>query len=96
MAASGAISTTVLKSLPVFADFSQVQLHALVGMVMRRAVPRGSAVMHEGDPADSFYIVVSGRLKVMLGEADGKETILSILGPGECFGEMSLIDDQTR
>ena len=96
MAASGAVSTTVLKSLPVFADFSQDHLRALVGMVMRRGAPRGTAVMHEGDSADSFYIVVSGRLKVLVGEADGKETILTILGPGECFGEMSLIDDQAR
>jgi CRP/FNR family cyclic AMP-dependent transcriptional regulator len=52
--------------------------------------------MHEGDPVDSLYIVISGRLKVMMGEADGKETILSILGPGEFFGEMGLIDDNPR
>jgi len=42
--------------------------------------------MHEGDPVDSLYIIISGRLKVMMGEADGKETILSIIGPGEFFG----------
>ena len=96
MAASSAVSTTVLKSLPVFAGFSQDQLRALGAMVMRRGAPRGSAVMREGDPADCLYVVVAGRLKVLMGEPDGKETILSILGPGEFFGEMSLIDDHTR
>jgi CRP/FNR family transcriptional regulator, cyclic AMP receptor protein len=40
--------------------------------------------------------VVSGRLKILMGEADGKETILTIIGPGEFFGEMSLIDDNPR
>jgi hypothetical protein len=40
--------------------------------------------------------VISGRVKVMVGEADGKETILCILGAGEFFGEMSLIDDNPR
>src|SRR5258707_3992336 len=96
MSASTAVSTTVLKSVPMFATFSPEQLHALVTMIMRRSAPRGSAVMHEGDTADCLYVVLSGRLKVMVGEADGKETILSIIGAGEFFGEMGLIDDNPR
>jgi CRP/FNR family cyclic AMP-dependent transcriptional regulator len=95
-AASTTVSTTVLKSVPMFASFSQDQLHALAPMVARRSAPRGMAIMHEGDPIDSLYIVLSGRLKVMMGEADGKETILSIIGPGEFFGEMGMIDDLPR
>ncbi|MFY9316363.1 MAG: Crp/Fnr family transcriptional regulator [Burkholderiales bacterium] len=94
--ASTAVSTTVLKSVPMFATFSADQLRALVAMTVRRSAPRGSAVMREGDPVDSLYIVISGRLKVMMGEADGKETILSIIGPGDFFGEMGLIDDNPR
>jgi len=94
--ASTAVSTTVLKSVPMFASFSQDQLHALVAMITRRSAPRGSAIVREGDATDFLYIVLSGRLKVMMGEADGKETILSILGPGEFFGEMGLIDDNPR
>ena len=86
----------VLKAVPMFATFSQDQLRDLSAMVQRRSAPRGSEVVHEGDPADSLYVVVSGRLKVMMGEADGKETILSIIGPGEFFGEMGLIDDNPR
>jgi CRP/FNR family cyclic AMP-dependent transcriptional regulator len=94
--ASTVVSATVLKSMPMFATFSQDQLHALMAMITRRSAPRGAAIMHEGDPTDSLYIVISGRLKVMMGEADGKETILSIIGPGEFFGEMGLIDDNPR
>jgi len=93
---STTVSTTVLKSLPMFAGFSAEQMRSLAAMVTRRSAPRGSAIMHEGDAVDSLYIVISGRLKVMMGEADGKETILSILGPGEFFGEMGLIDDNPR
>ena len=96
MAASSAVSTTVLKSVPMFSGFSQDQLRALGAMIKRRGAPRGLAVMREGGPADCLYVVVSGRLKVLMGEADGKETILSIIGPGEFFGEMSLIDDNPR
>ena len=94
--AATTISTTVLKSVPMFASFPEDQLSALATLVSRRSAPRGAAIMHEGDPTDSLYIVISGRLKVMMGEADGKETILSIIGPGEFFGEMGLIDDNPR
>jgi CRP/FNR family transcriptional regulator, cyclic AMP receptor protein len=90
------VSATVLKSLPMFASFSPEQLRALAPLVMRRSASRATAIMREGDAVDCLYIVISGRLKVMVGEADGKETILSILGPGEFFGEMGLIDDNPR
>jgi len=95
-AVSTAISTTVLKSIPMFAGFSPDQLRALAPMVMRRSAPRGLAIMREGDATDCLYVIISGRLKVMVGEADGKETILNILSAGEFFGEMGLIDDNPR
>jgi CRP/FNR family cyclic AMP-dependent transcriptional regulator len=52
--------------------------------------------MAGGDATDSMYIVLSGRLKVMMSDSEGKEVILAILGPGEFFGEMGLIDDSPR
>ena len=96
MSGATAVSSTVLKTVPLFAGFPDEQLRALVSVVTRRSVPRGSMIMAAGDPIDSLYIVISGRLKVMMSEADGKEVILSILGPGEFFGEMGLIDDSPR
>jgi CRP/FNR family cyclic AMP-dependent transcriptional regulator len=80
----------------MFGAFPDDQLRALATMVTRRSAGRGSVIMHAGDPTDSLYIIISGRLKVMMGEADGKEVILAILGPGEFFGEMGLIDDSPR
>ena len=68
----------------------------LASVVTRRSAARGSTVMAAGDLTDSLYIVLSGRLKVMMSDADGKEVILSILGAGEFFGEMGLIDDSPR
>jgi CRP/FNR family cyclic AMP-dependent transcriptional regulator len=94
--AASTVSTTALKSVPMFATFREDQLHTLATVVTRRSVPRGSVIMAEGDRADFLYIVVSGRLKVMMGEADGKEVILTIIGPGEIFGEMGLIDNSPR
>ena len=90
------VSTTVLRNVPLFAGFTDEQLAMLAAVITRRGVPRGAMLMAEGDPTDSLYIIISGRLKVMMGEADGKEVILALLGPGEIVGEMGLIDDSPR
>lgn len=90
------VSTAVLKSVPLFAGFPDEQLRALATLVTRRSAPRSSLIMAAGDATESLYVVISGRLKVMMGDAEGKEVILSLIGPGEFFGEMGLIDDSPR
>jgi CRP/FNR family transcriptional regulator, cyclic AMP receptor protein len=95
-AMTAAVSTAVLRNVPLLASFPDEQLRVLTAVVSRRSVPRGTVVMAAGDPTDSLYIVISGRLKVMMSDAEGKEVILSFLGAGEYFGEMGLIDDSPR
>ena len=90
------VSTAVLKAVPLFASFPEDQLRMLTTMVTRRSASRSTTIMAGGDATDSLYIVLSGRLKVMMSDSDGKEVILSILGPGEFFGEMGLIDEEPR
>jgi CRP/FNR family cyclic AMP-dependent transcriptional regulator len=90
------VSTAVLKTVPLFASFPEDQLRMLSTLVTRKSASRSTTIMAGGDPTDSLYIVLSGRLKVMMSDAEGKEVILSILGAGEFFGEMGLIDDEPR
>jgi CRP/FNR family cyclic AMP-dependent transcriptional regulator len=90
------VSTAVLKTVPLFATVPEDQLRMLTMVVTRKSAPRSTTIMAGGDPTDSLYIVLSGRLKVMMSDSEGKEVILSILGPGEFFGEMGLIDDEPR
>ena len=90
------VSTAVLKAVPLFSSFPEEQLRMLATVVTRKSATRSTIVMAGGDATDSLYIVLSGRLKVMMSDSDGKEVILSILGPGEFFGEMGLIDDSPR
>lgn len=96
MAMTTTVSTAVLKAVPLFSSFPEDALRTLTSMVARKSVSRSTTVMTGGDPTDSLYIVLSGRLKVMMSDAEGKEVILTILGPGEFFGEMGLIDDEPR
>ena len=90
------VSTAVLKAMPLFTTISEEQLRMLTTMVTRRSASRNTTIMSSGDATDSLYIVLSGRLKVMMSDSEGKEVILAILGPGEFFGEMGLIDDEPR
>lgn len=55
--------------------------------------PRGAVIYMEGDPAESFYVVHHGRVKISMLSSTGKEIILEIIGPGEFFGELALVDD---
>jgi len=65
------VSTAVLKAVPLFASFPEDQLRMLTAVITRRSLPRSTTVMASGDPTDSLYIVLSGRLKVMMSDAEG-------------------------
>ena len=86
----------MLHNVPLFAGLDEQQLAVLVRVIVRKSVGRNVKIIGAGDPTDSLYIVISGRLKVLMGDEQGREVILSILGPGEFFGEMGLLDDSPR
>lgn len=46
--------------------------------------------IHEGDSADSAFVILTGRVKVFASDPDGGEIVLNICGPGECIGDMAL------
>jgi CRP/FNR family cyclic AMP-dependent transcriptional regulator len=80
----------------LFAGLDEQQLSVLASAIVRKSVGRNARIIGAGDPTDSLYIVISGRLKVLMSDEQGREVILSILGPGEFFGEMGLLDDSPR
>jgi len=96
MVAHASVSTLLLKNVPLFAVLHANQLGLLTSVVIRRSFPRGATVMAAGDATDSLYVVISGRLKVLMSDDEGREVILTMLGPNEYFGEMGLIDDSPR
>jgi CRP/FNR family cyclic AMP-dependent transcriptional regulator len=84
-----------LSTVPLFKSIgSEVANFAL--MAREKTYPKGSVILFEDDPGDSLFVVRAGRVKVVLVAEDGREVILGILGVGEHFGELSLIDDQPR
>jgi CRP/FNR family cyclic AMP-dependent transcriptional regulator len=85
-----------LATVPLFRSLAPAEISAFSQLVREKTFPKGSVILFEDDPGDSLFIVREGRVKVVLVAEDGREVILGILGVGEHFGELSLIDDQPR
>ena len=96
MPAQFALSPQLLKGVPLFSQFSDAQLAQVLSCVQHRSYPRNSFILRAGEETDALYLVLSGRVKVLIPDEEGHEVILSILGPHEYFGEMGLLDDQAR
>ena len=94
--AQPSIHVGILRSVPLFAVLDEVQLKALAGVMARKSAPKNRTILKAGDPTDSLYIVIAGRTKVQMSDEEGKEVILSVLGPGDFFGEMGLLDGAPR
>jgi CRP-like cAMP-binding protein len=69
------------------------EVQALLSIARRRKFARGEVVFHEHDPADTLHLVDKGRFAVRVATPLGDTAILSILGPGDMFGELSLLGD---
>jgi serine/threonine-protein kinase len=81
----------VVHHLPFFRNFSKDQVRELVAASQLLKVRKDKVIMAEGEIDDTFYIIISGRVKV---RKDGKD--IASIGPGNCFGEMAYIGSQPR
>ena len=96
MNATPVVSPLLLRNVPLFSSLPGDQLLLLASALSRKPYPRDSAVIAAGDPTDALYIVISGRLKVVMSGNEGREAILAILNRGDFFGEIGLIDQAPR
>ncbi|MEJ7809396.1 MAG: Crp/Fnr family transcriptional regulator [Gemmatimonadaceae bacterium] len=89
-------TTDFLATVSLLHGLDNAELTRFAELTRERTYPKGSVILFEDDPGDSLFIVKSGRVKVVLVGDDGREVILGLLGVGEHFGELSLIDGQPR
>jgi CRP-like cAMP-binding protein len=94
------VSSPDLKSFlvdtPFFGGLSDASLDLLISMVDERRFGVGATVVAEGEPGRSMYIVHSGELAVSKLGVSGHAIRMTVLGPGDFFGEMTLIEPQNR
>ncbi|MHB8733157.1 MAG: Crp/Fnr family transcriptional regulator [bacterium] len=81
---------------PLFGQLAPAELENVAALLRRRRYRTGEPVFREGDPGTALYVVETGEVKILLGGAEGKEVVLSLLGPGEFFGELALLDGEPR
>jgi CRP-like cAMP-binding protein len=85
-----------LAQVSLFAGLDPAELSALARHAFVRRLSRGQILFTEGEPSEHMYLVRSGRLRVYVASPRGEELVLSVVGPGESLGELSIIDRQPR
>jgi len=90
------LSHKFLENLPLFGELSEEEQVEVWSHVNSRSYTKSNIILFEEDPGDSLFIIKEGKVKITRLSEEGKEVILSILGEGEFFGEMSLLDGESR
>jgi CRP/FNR family cyclic AMP-dependent transcriptional regulator len=90
------IGLDLLRAVPLFRDFDPSELSEVAQLVTTRRYAKHETIFREGDPGQTFYLILTGSVAIVRIAADGKETILSLLKKSDFFGEMSIFDTAVR
>lgn len=80
-----------MQKVPIFSMLEGSEALAITGLIMRKSFKKGQAIFYEGDRADKFYILNSGKIKIYKNNREGKEQILYILVEGDFIGDLNLL-----
>lgn len=84
-----------LHCVPLFVDFEPEDLLVLARASEERGYPEGTVLFKQGDVGDEVFVIISGRVQLVYSET-GNDRAATTLGPGDCIGEMSVIDGSLR
>lgn len=88
--------TTSLKKIPLFSSLKEEELKAIQKASLTKKFPKDKIILLEDEEGDTLFIILTGKVKVTSFSETGKEIIFSILGEGDFFGDMSLLDGKPR
>ena len=86
----------IIHRAPLFIALDDDSANALRKSMDEVRLTRGQTLFSEGDQAERLYVIGEGKIKLGTVSADGRENLLSVLGPGDMFGELSLFDLKPR
>jgi len=92
----GAADARILRQGPMVRDLSDEDADALAPHVRSIILKRGEHLFAEGDIGDQLYFVIDGKVKLTKAAPDGRETLISVHGPGDMFGELAMFDPTYR
>lgn len=87
---------SILAKSPLFEMLSNQELEFVAELSRPKRYSAGQVIFEEGELGDSLYVIVSGEVEVLRRDASGEQKAITVLGPPEFFGEMSLIDKEYR
>ena len=90
------VSMECLRSVPFFNDIEEGELAKIVRVGVRKKYKKGSIILLESESGAALFVIISGKVKIVRTDDDGREVILSILGENDFFGEMSILDGLAR
>jgi CRP-like cAMP-binding protein len=85
-----------LRGIEIFSPLSPSELERVATGVRVERYSAGETVLHQGDPGDSFFVIKEGEVEVSLGDCQKDRRVLTHLGKGNIFGEMSLLTGEAR
>jgi len=85
-----------LMQSPLFSALDAEAAAALRASLTESLVAKGDTLFREGEPGDKMFMILDGKVKLGQSSADGRESLLAVMGPGEIFGELSLFDPGLR
>lgn len=85
-----------IKNVPLFSELTDQELNLLAASGSCQKFPDKNVIFQEGDSGEVLFIILSGKVKVLLTGKNGQEFILSHLGPGNFFGEMAILESAPR
>jgi diguanylate cyclase (GGDEF)-like protein len=95
--ATQTLLASMLASVPLFRGLTPGQLNALVAQATEQVYPAGHVITHQGEPPQSLWVLLSGRVRVVEATTDGQaEMLLGEIGKSEVFGELGILRDQPR
>jgi CRP/FNR family cyclic AMP-dependent transcriptional regulator len=89
-------ASQALQSVPFFNKLKPEEANRLAKRLIMRRFGNGQVIFHHGDPGGLLYIITLGKVKITHATLDGHEALLAILGEGDFFGELALLDDSPR
>jgi CRP/FNR family transcriptional regulator, cyclic AMP receptor protein len=87
---------TILERNRLFRGLSAATIQQIAALAIRRPYEQDAIVFSQGDPGDSLYGVVTGKVRISASTREGKEMFLNIMEPGDTFGEIALLDGNPR
>jgi len=85
-----------LKKVSLFKKLEEKALNVLGDTLSQKMYPKNSVIFEQGDPGEAMYLILYGRVKVVLYSESGREVILSYLKDDDFFGEMAIVAKQSR